>query len=336
MHILRYRNPVYGEYFADPFVWSAGGEYFAIGTGRDEASGTVAQQHDATVFPLLRSRDLIHWQNAGCALIRPDPALGTGFWAPEVASDGRRWFLYYSVGHGDRLHQLRVAIADAPLGPYTDAAALTKLDDCPFAIDPHPFRDDDGRWFLFHARDFLTTTDEQGRAVRAGTALVMRPMIEMTTLSNEETTIARATCNWQRFAANRLMYGSVFDWHTLEGPFVVKHAGRYYCFFSGGCWHMDTYGVDYVVADAVAGPYSDAGVDGGPRILRTVPQHVLGPGHCSVVAGPDGQSLYLAYHAWSADLQARRMCIDQLIFSPAGPESPGPSWTEQGVALASG
>jgi beta-xylosidase len=336
MHIRRYRNPVYGEYFADPFVWSAGGEYFAIGTGRHEASGTVAQQHDATVFPLLRSRDLIHWQNAGCALIRPDPALGTAFWAPEVVSDGRRWFLYYSVGHGDRLHQLRVAIADAPLGPYTDAAALTNLDDCPFAIDPHPFRDDDGRWFLFHARDLLTTTDERGRAVRAGTALVMRPMVEMTTLSNEETTIARATCNWQRFAANRLMYGSVFDWHTLEGPFVVKHAGRYYCFFSGGCWHTDTYGVDYVVADAVAGPYSDAGVDGGPRILKTVPQHVLGPGHCSVVAGPDGQSLYLAYHAWSADMQARRLCIDQLIFSPAGPESPGASWTEQGVALASG
>ena len=32
----------------------------------------------------------------------------------------------------------------------------------------------------------------------------------------------------------RLMYGRVHDWHTIEGPCVTKHAGKYYCFFSGG------------------------------------------------------------------------------------------------------
>ena len=39
--------------------------------------------------------------------------------------------------------------------------------ECPFAIDPHPFQDADGRWYLFYATDFL---DTEGGA-RAGTAL---------------------------------------------------------------------------------------------------------------------------------------------------------------------
>jgi len=44
------------------------------------------------------------------------------------------------------------------------------------------------------------------------------------------------------------MYGRVWDWHTLEGPFVRKHDGRYYCFYSGGRWETESYGVDYGVA----------------------------------------------------------------------------------------
>ncbi len=327
-----YTNPVHGEYFADPFVWRGDGEYYAIGTGSHEATGGAFSARDATVFPLLRSPDLVHWQDAGRALLRPDPALGTAFWAPEIVCDGTRWFLYYSVGYADRLHQLRVATSDAPLGPYVDLAALTTRDECPFAIDPHPFRDDDGRWYLFYARDFLTTEDEQGRAVRAGTALVVRPLLGMTALAADETTVARARCDWQRFAANRLMYGRRFDWHTLEGPFVVKDRGRYYCFYSGGCWQTDTYGVDYVVANTASGPYSDEGVGRDPRVLKTVPGRVLGPGHCSILAGSAGKN-YIVYHAWGPDRTARRMCVDELSFSPDGPSSNGPSWDERSISL---
>jgi len=42
----------------------------------------------------------------------------------------------------------------SPLGPYQDVGPLLDPSDCPFAIDPHPFRDEDGQWYLF-ARDFL-------------------------------------------------------------------------------------------------------------------------------------------------------------------------------------
>ncbi len=331
MSSLPYCNPVYPHDFADPFVWTDGRRYYAIGTGRGDASGAAASH----VFPLLESADLVHWRDAGRALLRGDPALGDTFWAPEVAEHAGQWFLYYSVGFGDRRHQLRVAVAQHPLGPYLDAAQLTDPDVVPFAIDPHPFRDDDGRWYLFHARDFLAddgaAPPAPAQAVRVGTALVVQALQTMTQLAQGPVhTVARAQFDWQRFAADRPMYGGVHDWHTLEGPCVVKEHGRYWCLYSGGCWQDQSYGVDFVSAASVLGPWADDGAHSGPRVLHTVPGHVIGPGHCSVVARIGSpQARVIAYHAWGADGLARRMCIDPLRIAPDGPQRSGPSWTPQ-------
>lgn len=329
---LYYRNPLFDGYFADPFVWRHDGLYHAIGTGAPGAGGAAAG--GPTVFPLMTSPDLVHWTPAGHALVRPPAELGDSFWAPEIAFAEGRWHLYYSVGFGDKRHQLRVAVADRPLGPYVDAAQLTDPDRVPFAIDPHPFQDDDGRWYLFHSRDFLETRDEEGGAVRVGTALVVQPLETMTRLADvPPRTVARARRDWQRFAADRPMYGGTHDWHTLEGPFVVHEAGRYYCLYSGGNWQDLSYGVDYVVADAVMGPYRDDSTHDGPRILRTVAGQVIGPGHCSVTFAPDGRTRLIVYHAWGPDGAARRLCIDPLQLTGDGLRSPGPTWTPQALPL---
>jgi beta-xylosidase len=313
-------NPVYGSYFADPFVWRHADTYYAIGTGSAEASGQVLGK----IFPMLQSSDFVQWQFASNALVRPDPALGSNFWAPEVAYAEERFHLYYSVGHGDKNHQLRVACSDRPQGPYHDLAkTLVDPESCPFAIDPHPFQDVDGQWYLFYARDFL----DGSASVRAGTALMVARMKTMTELESPGAAALRAHCDWQRFESNRPMYGQTWDWHTLEGPCVRRHNGRYYCFYSGGRWENDTYGVDYGVADQVMGPYSDAGNESGPRVLRTVPNHVLGPGHNSVILGPDGETEYIVYHAWDKELRARQMFIDRLAWTSDGPRCEGPTWS---------
>ncbi len=331
---LTYTNPVYPEYFADPFVWRTDGGYYAIGTGHDEARGVVTAAHAPTIFPLLYSVDLIAWTPVGRALIRPDPKCGTTFWAPEVVRAQGQWWLYYSAGFEDRQHHLRVASSDRPSGPYVDCGALTRVDECPFAIDPHAFQDDDGRWYLFHSRDFLNAVDERGRTARAGTALVVYPLESMTQLAVDGVTVARAHYDWQRFRKDRPMYGATYDWHTLEGPCLVKHQDRYYCLYSGGCWQTDTYGVDYVVGESVLGPYSDEGAAHGARLLRTVPDRLIGPGHCSVVTAPDDEHLYIVYHAWDRAMTARRMCIDPLRISELGIECSGPSWVEQSLLLS--
>ncbi len=323
-----YTNPVYPGYFADPFVWEYQGVYYAIGTGSAEAEGQVDEIDLERVFPLLRSDDFVNWKNAGNALLRPDAALGDNFWAPEVALCDRTFYLYYSVGHEDKNHQLRVATSDHPLGPYQDIGEpLLTLKDCPFAIDPHPFCDDDGQWYLFYARDFL---DTEGGA-RVGTALMVDQLQGMTKLKGAGAVVLRARCDWQRFQANRPMYGGIYDWHTLEGPCVRKHQGRYYCFYSGGRWESENYGVDYGVADGVIGPYWDTGNEANPRVLKSVSDRVLGPGHNSIVIGPDGQTEYIIYHAWDTSRSARRMCIDKLIWTPDGPRCNGPTWMPQSI-----
>ena len=302
--IMPIENPVYPEYFADPFVWRAGDRFFAIGTGAAEVSGHVDGGH--RVFPLLHSGDLLHWEPAGNALERPDPALGATLWAPEVAFAGDRYWLYYSVGHGDTRHQIRVASADSPVGPFRDnrSEPLVAPTDPPFAIDAHPFRDDDGQWYLFYARDYLDSA-------RPGTALAVDRLVTMDRVAGEERTVLRARNDWQLFMANRPIYGGVYDWHTLEGPVVRKHRDRYYLFYSAGRWENDTYGVDFAVADHVLGPYSDAGNERGPRVLRTIPGKLIGPGHNSIVTGPDGKD-YLVYHAWDSAMSARRMHVQLL------------------------
>ncbi len=337
---MRYRNPVFPDYFADPFVWKHGGEYFAVGTGAHEAAGHV--EGEERVFPLLRSPDLARWESAGNVLERPDPAFGSTFWAPEVACEAGRFWLYYSVGWGDKQHQIRVAVSDRPQGPYRDARETPLLAPIapPFAIDPHPFRDEDGSWYLFYARDFLDAETPMSEtpapgAIRAGTALAMVRLASMTETAGESRTVLRARHNWQRFIVDRSMYGAVFDWHTLEGPCVRKHAGRYYCFYSGGRWETDSYGVDYAVADSALGPYSDAGGEAGPRVLRTVPGRALGPGHHSIVEGPGGTE-FAAYHAWDPGMEARRLCIDPLRWTPEGPRCDGPSWLPVEIPDAGG
>jgi beta-xylosidase len=285
--------------------------YYAIGTGASEAAGQIDPQ--SLVFPLLMSRDFQTWELAGHALRRPDPALGNNYWAPEVAYYQDKFYLYYSVGHEDKQHQLRVAVSEQPLGPYEDQTQLLYPDPYPFAIDPHPFQDDNGQWYLFYACDFLDG------AARVGTGLMVDRLVTMTQLAGEPKVVLRARSDWQRFLADRPMYGGVYDWHTLEGAFVRKHQDRYYCFYSGGRWETDSYGVDYGVADAVTGLYSDAGNEAGARVLRSIPDQLLGPGHNSIVLGPDGQTEYLVYHAWNAARTLRQMYVSPLIWTADGP-----------------
>jgi beta-xylosidase len=333
---VRYTNPVYPYYFADPFVWKHEGRYYAVGTGPigeenspKEADFTTSKINGIEMaIPLLVSDDLVNWKLHGGALIVPPIASGAVFWAPEVAYDNGKFYLYYSFATEGLHHQLRAASSSKPEGPYVDGGPLLpKSDDCPFAIDAHAFRDDDGQWYLFYARDFL----DFGTQGRAGTALVMDRLLGMTRLAGETRTVLRARCDWQRFEANREMYGQVFDWHTLEGLCVRKKDGVYYCFYSGGCYQGEGYGVDYGTARKVTGPYSESGNEKGARVLRTVPGKVIGPGHHSIVLGPDDKTEFVVYHAWDPQMTGRRMFIDPLLWTADGPRCAGPTWTEQQI-----
>lgn len=327
-----YTNPVYPAYFADPFVWKHEKFWYAVGTGVIEAHAEAPQKTEALtragtkgVFLILRSEDFVTWIPIASALEALPPDYGNAYWAPELAFAEGKFWLYYSVGREDKAHHIRVAVSDRPDGPYRDTGErLTNPFVTPFAIDASPFQDDDGQWYLFYARDFLDTTG----GARAGTALVVDRLKNMTALAGEEKVVLRARFDWQRFLADRIMYGGRYDWHTLEGPCVRKRAGRYWCIYSAGRWENETYGLDYAVADKVLGPWSSTANEKGARLLRTVPGRVLGPGHNCIAPGPSGVE-YLVYHAWDPGMTARRMFLDPIEWTSDGPRCAGPTYTPQ-------
>jgi arabinan endo-1,5-alpha-L-arabinosidase len=304
-----YCNPVYDGYFADPFVLRWEDRYVAYGTG---------EQVDGRAFRVLSSSDLVNWTSVGGALDLPPAELGSDYWAPEVVHADGAWWLYYSVGHGDVGHHLRVARASGPLGPFTDTGVNLTPDET-FAIDPHPFRDSDGAWYLYYARDVLD-------AERVGTQLAVAPLASMTTWAGPARTVLAPSADWQIFERQRSIYGRVVDWHTLEGPTVREHGGRYYCLYSGGSYLGEGYGVAWASAEHPLGPWTEP--PAAPRLLATVPGKVRGPGHNSVVTTPGGTDM-LVYHAWDEGMSRRWMCIDPLTWSKDGPTTPGPTWTEQ-------
>lgn len=321
-----YTNPVVARDFPDPFVLRHDSYYYAFGTTGQ------GRQPDGRVFTLLKSENLVDWQQLGGALTPPPDTEKADFWAPEVVLHEGVFYMYYSRGGGaigaSVGHQLHVATSSRPDGPYTEVATLP-VPDSQFTIDAHPFQDADGQWYLFYARDFIDTNE----GFFPGTGLVVDRLPTMTQLANTPRTVLRARHAWTLFEANRLMplYSNrtFAQWHTLEGPFVRRQAGKYYCFFSGANFLTDRYGVDYCVADHITGPYVDSGSDAGARVLHSVPGHVRGPGHHSHVLGPDGRTEYLVYHAWDPTMTERRLCIDKLAWTAQGPRCLGPTYTPQ-------
>jgi GH43 family beta-xylosidase len=138
--------------------------------------------------------------------------------------------------------------------------------------------------------------------------------------------VVRASCPWQVYEYNRDYKGRVWKaWHCVEGPFALFHEGKYFCLYSGGAWHSENYGLGFAAADHPLGPWRDDFAQHGPAVLKGIPGHVIGPGHNSVVLGPDDRTQFIVYHAWDAQHSARRMCIDPLRWIEGSPRCDGPS-----------
>jgi beta-xylosidase len=67
----------------------------------------------------------------------------------------------------------------------------------------------------------------------------------------------------------------------------------YYLFYSGNAYYNGSYAVGVARAASPLGPYLKLGSN---PILKTG-GYWVGPGHCSVLDGPSGDT-YMVYHAW--------------------------------------
>ncbi len=305
MTAASYTNPIYPQSFPDPFVLKHRGEYWGYCTGF---------WHDGRAFGVMRSRDLVHWESLAGAL-EPLPGGHPCYWAPEVACLDGRLHLYYSVGDEERM-EIRVAVADHPAGPFTDSGR--RLTPEPFAIDAHVFVDRHGERWLFYATDFLDRD-------HAGTGTVRDRMLDPFTLAGDPRPVTLPRHDWHVYHPNRPEKGYV-RWHTVEGSFVLERKGLYYQMFSGGNWQNPTYGVSYGTSRSLG--TRDEWEQAALPILRSGGE-VVGPGHNSVVRGPDNRQLYCVYHRWSPDSRARVLAIDPLDWAGERMLVLGPTTTPQ-------
>lgn len=295
------RKPAFDGYFADPFLTMFSEGYYAYGSG-DPALPSRG-------FQAIRSSDLCDWTSVGIVFEGADPSLGDSYWAPEVVEAEGRYWMYYSVGHGISGHHIRVAVADSPGGPFNDLGVnLTPGES--FAIDAHPYRDTDGAWYLFFARDVLDSE-------RPGTHIAAKRMTSMTSVDSATTAILAPDADWQIYERSRHMYGQVLDWHTLEGPTVVRRDDDYYLFFSGGSWEGDGYGVSVASASHPLGPWRHRATETAD-VLSTAITGLPGPGHNSILSR-NGSDNLIAYHAWNSDRSARQMYVDRVEWTGSVP-----------------
>lgn len=148
--MIEYQNPVYRLDFPDPFVLYVEGQYYAYATN---ARGLHIQ--------VLKSADLIHWQEAG---VRGEalPELpvwaedSKSFtWAPGVLAAGERHFvLYYTTRLAMAERQcISYAVSSSPDGPFVDFGQgpfICQLEEGG-SIDPEPFDANQQLWIAYHA-----------------------------------------------------------------------------------------------------------------------------------------------------------------------------------------
>ena len=275
-----YRNPIIDRLGpADPHVIRYEGTYYMYPTT------------DSMGYDVFVSKDLVHWEQK--------PKVFTwqygGAWAPDVFHNKRgdgKFYLYYTVNAPPKNNQkgrkqIGVAVAEHPLGPFKDIGIL--IDN---SIDAHMFQDDDGSYYLYYAE------------LTGGFKIKVQPMKSPTEKKGEAIEVIRPTEEWEK------VNGAV-----TEGPFMLKRNGIYYLMYSGTGANSPNYGIGYATARSPLGPFRK--YEKNPIAHRG--GNVLGPGHHSVVEGPDGR-LWMVYHQKASTNIGwdRFVAIDPLWFDENG------------------
>jgi xylan 1,4-beta-xylosidase len=241
---------------------------------------------DGRGYDVFVSDDLVHWEQKSKCFTDPRG----GAWAPDVFENKKgdgKFYLYYTLDRPGGGKQIGVAVSDDALGPFQDRGKLVD-----FAIDAHLFQDDDGRFFLYYVD--LTN----------GFKIMAQEMADLLTKRGEPTEVIRPTTDWER------KKGAV-----TEGPWMLKHNGIYYLMYSGSGADGPDYAIGYATAKSPLGPFTKYA--GNPIARRG--NGVFGPGHHSVVTGPDGK-LWMVYHQQNSEKTGwnRFLAIDPLWFDHQG------------------
>lgn len=282
---IEYQNPVLPGDYADPSVIRVGREYWATATSSEWAP----------LFPLLRSRDLVHWQQVGNVFARrPEWAVGN-FWAPEISEYQGRFYIYYVGRKRGGPLSLAVATAKRPEGPWTDHGPM--MSQAAGSIDAVTAVDDGGtRWLLWK---------EDGNSRKQPTPIWGQALSkDGTKLVGEMKELFRNDAPWEN--------------NLVEGPFIRKRGEYFYCFYSGNacCGLGCNYALGVARAKSLTGPWEK--LSRNPILAGNDTWRC--PGHGSIVTTAEGRDflLYHAYHARNFIYAGRQGVLDEVVWGADG------------------
>jgi beta-xylosidase len=296
--------PVVETNFPDAFIVPGKGEVLAYAT------------NNGVNVPVAVSRNLVDWEllkdpSKPGKLYDALPQLGSWAkegltWAPEVIQAGGRWVLYYTARDKKRNVQcIGAATAAEARGPFRDERAepLVCQPELGGTIDADPFRDSDGKLYLYFKND--------GNAVRKGTAIWgQRLSADGLSLNGEPVPLIKDDAAWES--------------KLVEAPTMVRSPGGYVLFYSAAFfgWNaeqrLSPYATGYSTCTGPLGPCKDAPEN---PILHSFNDRkagcLSGPGHTSVFQAA-GRS-FIAFHAWSATKGCRRDKDERFLYiAPLG------------------
>ena len=302
--------PVFAENFPDPFVLPlANGEFLAYST------------NDVQNVPMASSRDLVNWRwvrdvagRKRDAMPKLAPWVKEGFtWAPEVMKVGERYILYYTANHRRQDKQcLGAAVSADAMGPFVDNSAQPLV--CQYelggSIDANPFRDRDGKLYLYWKAD--------------GNRIAKPSRLFGAELAADGLTLAGAPRDLG------IDDDEAWENKVVEAPTMVRTPDGLAMFYSGGFfgWNgperLSPYSMGYAMCSGALGPCTEAPAN---PILRSFNQKNIGclsgPGHQHIFQANGGT--FISFHAWAATKGCRSAERGrQLYIAPFGWENGRP------------
>jgi len=261
---------------ADPFILLDGDTYYAYGT------------HAVDGIEVYTSNDLETWTFKGLALDKKNTTSSQWFWAPEVYKRGDTYYMYYSAEE-----HLFVATSNSPTGPFVQHGGymLESLIGDEKCIDSTVYTDEEGNMYLF----FVRFTD--------GNVIWSCPLSDDGLSPADGATLRRvlsATIPWERQQAK-----------VTEGPFVVRHDGKFYLTYSANDYQSIWYGIGYATSSDIMRGWRK--YSGNP-IIQNV-DGLFGTGHHSFFTDKEGR-MRIVFHAHhgSNSVHPRRMYIGTMTF----------------------
>jgi beta-xylosidase len=235
------------------------------------------------------------------------PWARSGFtWAPEVLPVDGGFILYFTAKHRRSGKQcIGAARSSDPRGPFVSEAAepLVCQPELGGTIDASPFRDADGRLYLYYKND--------GNAIGRPTEIFgQRLAPDGLSVVGEPVALLRNDTEWEA--------------HVIEAPTMARHGTGYTMFFSANHYgweehqRLSPYAIGYATCQGPMGPCTDAATNPILYSYNTREAGCLsGPGHPAVFEARGRQ--FIAFHAWAATRGCRRDLPQRYLYvAPLG------------------